>query len=340
MAELRLDPITRRWILTGKRQEMPDARASGDACPFCPGNERLTPPAIREVRDGNGGWKVRVFHDRAPIFHIEGGAGRRGEGMYDLMNPLGAHEIVVETAQHAISLAHLPIEQVATVLGVCRDRIRDLKQDERFRYVSLFKDQPWAAPSVHGHAHAQVLATPVLPLVAEMKFRWSHAHFQKKDRCIFCDILHQETEDPRRVVDQNDEFIALCPFASHSPYEMWVIPLRHSSSFERDVDSPQRLSSLASFYRAALQRAEKISESLHVVVHTEPNVQAHGWPQGWWESLEEDFHWHIEIYPDVDGQRRFLGTGGLYFNPIPPEEAALVLRALSPDAEPAGEETS
>jgi UDPglucose--hexose-1-phosphate uridylyltransferase len=340
MAELRLDPATRRWVLTGKRPAMPDVQAAGDACPFCPGNERLTPKSICEVRDASGAWSVRAFHDRAPVFRIEGGAGRRGEGMYDLMNPLGAHEIVVETPQHGVSLAHLPAPHVATVLGVCRDRILDLKQDSRFRYVSLFKDQPWAAPSLHGHAHAQVLATPVLPLVAEVKFRWSHFHFQKKDRCIFCDILRQETENPRRVVDQNADFIALCPFASHSPYEMWVMPLRHASSFERDVSKPERLRSLAAFYKSALQRVENISESLHVVVHTEPNVKAHGWPQGWWESVEEDFHWHIEIYPDVDGQRRYLGTGGIYFNPIPSEEAALVLRALSPEAEPAPEETS
>jgi UDPglucose--hexose-1-phosphate uridylyltransferase len=250
------------------------------------------------------------------------------------MNALGAHEIVVETREHAVSLAHLPPEHVALALGVCRDRILDLKQDERFRYVSLFKDQMWAGPNVHGHAHAQVLATPVLPVFVEAEFRWSQFHFQKKDRCLFCDMLRQETDDPKRVVDQNEDFIALCPFASRSPYEMWVVPLKHSSSFEKDLKDEERMRAFAAFYKAALERIEKISESLHVAVHTEPNLKAKGWPAGWWETLTEDFHWHVEINPDVEGQRRYLGSGGLYYNPIPAEEAALVLRALAPEPAP------
>jgi UDPglucose--hexose-1-phosphate uridylyltransferase len=331
MAELRLEPVTRRWVVTGQRPALPDGHVAAGVCPFCPGNEHLTPKAICEKRDASGAWSVRAFHDRAPIFRIEGGANRRGEGMYDLMNALGAHEIVVETREHAVSLAHLPAKHVALALGVCRDRILDLKQDERFRYVSLFKDQVWAAPSVHGHAHAQVLATPVLPVFVEAEFRWSQFHYQKKDRCLFCDMLRQETEDPKRVVDQNEDFIALCPFASRSPYEMWVLPLKHSSSFETDLKDEERMRAFAAFYKSALERIEKISESLHVAVHTEPNLQAKGWPAGWWETLTEDFHWHVEINPDVEGQRRYLGSGGLYYNPIPAEEAALVLRALAPE---------
>ena len=334
MAELRLEPVTRRWVATGKRPALPDGHAAAGVCPFCPGNEHLTPKAICEKRDPAGAWTVRAFHDRAPLFRVEGGADRRGEGMYDLMNALGAHEIVVETPRHGLSLAHLPADQVAVVLSVCRDRIQDLKQDERFRYVSLFKDQVWAAPGVHAHAHAQVLATPVLPVFVEAEFRWSQFHYQKKDRCLFCDILRQEIEDPKRVVDQTEDFIALCPFASRSPYEMWVMPLRHSSSFENDLKDAERMRAFTAFYKSALGRIEKISESLHVAVHTEPNMKAHGWPVGWWETLTEDFHWHVEINPDVEGQRRYLGSGGLYYNPIPAEEAALVLRALAPEMEP------
>ncbi len=333
MAELRLDPISRRWVVTGKRAVLADGHAAAGVCPFCPGNESLTPKSICECHDAKGAWTVRAFHDRAPVFRIEGKADRRGEGMYDVMNALGAHEIVVETPQHGVSLAHLPTEDVAQVLGVCRDRILDLKQDGRFRYVSLFKEQPWSTPNAHGHAHAQILATPVLPVLVEAEYRWSHLHFQKKDRCIFCDIVRQEIEDQKRVVDQSDDFIAVCPFASRSPYEMWVLPVRHSSSFENDLKSPERLRAFAAFHKSALERIEKISESLHVVVHTEPNLKARGWPAGWWETVTEDFHWHVEINPDVDGQRRYLGSGGFYYNPISAEEAALVLRALAPDAE-------
>ncbi len=334
MAELRLDAVTRRWVVTGKRPVMPDVLDSGALCPFCPGSERFTPKPVRQVVDAKGAWTTRVFHDRAPVFRIEGGLDRRAEGIFDRMNPVGAHEIVVETPQHGVTLAALPFEQIAKVIEVCRDRILDLKRDRRFRYVSLFKDQGPAAPTLQGHGHSQILATPVLPQLLEIEFRWTRFHFLKKDRCLYCDIIQQELQAEKRVVDQNTDFIALCPFASRSPYELWVIPLRHSSTFEKDLLEAPRIASLASFLKSCLQRIEKLSDSLHVVVHTEPNLDARKPQPDWWKTIAEDFHWHVEINPDIEGQRRYLGSEGYYFNPIPAEEAALVLRALEPGAEP------
>lgn len=333
MAELRLDSATHRWVVTGKRPVMPDVEDAGAVCPFCPGNERLTPKPIREWRDASGAWRVRVFHDRAPVFRIEGGLDRRGEGMFDRMNTVGAHEIVVETSEHGVTMAQLPAEQIAKITEVCRDRILDLKRDSRFRYVSLFKDQGPVVPTLQGHGHSQILATPVLPQLLEIEFRWGLFHFRKRERCLYCDIIQQEIRQEKRVVDQSADFIALCPFASRSPYEMWLLPLRHSSSFEKDLADPGRVAALASFLKSGLQRVENISVSLHVVVHTEPNLEARGPSRDWWKTITEDFHWHIEIHPDVEGQRRFLGSEGFYFNPIPAEEAALVLRALGPGAD-------
>lgn len=334
MSELRLDAATHRWVATGKRPLMPDVLDSGDRCPFCPGNERFTPKPIREVPDASGAWLVRVFHDRAPVFRIEGGLDPRGEGMFDRMNTVGAHEIVVETPQHGVTLAQLPPEQVARVIEVCRDRILDLKHDRRFRYVSLFKDQMPLAATLQGHGHSQILATPVLPQQLEMEFRWSKAHYRKKDRCLYCDIIQQEIRQEKRVVDQNNYFIALCPFAARSPYELWLMPLRHASSFEKDLVEGERVKSLASFLKASLQRMENLSASLRVVVHTEPNLEARKSRPDWWKTITEDFHWHIEVNPDIEGQRRYLGSEGFYFNPIPAEEAALVLRALGPGMDP------
>jgi UDPglucose--hexose-1-phosphate uridylyltransferase len=333
MAELRLDPVTRRWIVTGKRPVMPDARDAGGLCAFCAGNERLTPPTIRECRDSSGAWRARVFHDRAPVFRIEGGTDRRAEGMFDRMNTVGAHEIVVETPHHGLTMAQLPVEQIALVGELCRDRIRDLKRDTRFRYVSLFKDQHPASAFFEGHSHSQILGTPVLPQQLEIEFRWSRMHFVRKERCIYCDIIQQEREEGKNVVDQNSGFIALCPFASRSPYELWVLPLQHASSFEDDLMDSARMLSLAAFLKTCLQRIESISPSLHMVVHTEPNLSAHKPAKDWWATIADDFHWHIEIHPDVDGQRRYLGSEGFFFNPIPAEEAAIVLRALGEKSE-------
>jgi len=338
MPELRLNPLMRRWIVTGKRYVMPDAAAEADVCPFCPGHEHLTPKSIFETRDLKGGWTTRVFHDRAPIFQIERPLDRRGEGMYDLMNTVGAHELLVETPEHGVSMGRLPVEQLATALEVCRGRILDLKRDHRFRYVSLYKVQREGTPARLAHSHSHILASPVLPQIVQIELRWSKEHYRNKERCLLCDIIHQEIEQERRVVAQNAQFIALCPFASRSPYELWILPLAHASSFEKDLSERARARSLAGFLRDAMARIENITRSYTVVVHTEPNLAARGWAKEYWQSLAEDYHWHIEINPEIEGERRVLGSEGFYFNPIPAEEATLVLRALEPGAEPPSSE--
>jgi len=334
MAELRLDPFTRRWVVTGKRPVMPDVHDEIGACPFCPGNEHMTPRSIREFTNPAGVWMARVFHDRAPLFLVEGGADRRAEGMFDRMNTVGAHEIVVETPVHGMTLAQLPADHIAHLLELYRDRILDLKQDHRLRYVSVFKDQHPPSERLEGHSHSQVLGTPVLPQLLEIEFRWSRAHFQRRERCIYCDALQQELHEQTRTVDQTEDFVAFCPFGSRWSYELWVVPIRHSSSFENDLTEGGRAAALAPFLKSCLQRIEKVSPSLHMVIHTEPNLQAWKHTKEWWNTLRDDYHWHIEIQPDVEGRRRFLGTEGFHFNPIPAEQAALVLRALEPGTEP------
>ena len=173
-----------------------------------------------------------------------------------------------------------------------------------------------------------------MPQLLEIEFRWSRAHFLKRERCIYCDALEQELREEKRLVDQNEDFVAFCPFGSRWSYELWVVPVRHSSSFENDLTEPGRAAALAPFLKSCLQRVEKVSQSLHLVVHTEPNLQAWKPTKEWWNTLRDDYHWHIEIQPDVEGRRRFLGTEGFHFNPIPAEQAALVLRALEPGVEP------
>jgi UDPglucose--hexose-1-phosphate uridylyltransferase len=277
---------------------------------------------------------ARVFHDRAPLFHVEGSVDRRAEGMFDHMSAVGAHEIVVETPVHGMTLAQLPEEHFAGVLEIFRDRILDLKQDRRLRYVSLFKDQHAPSPTLWGHAYSQVLGTPVLPQLLEIELRWSRTHFLKHERCIYCDALQQELGQEVRVVDQTADFVAFCPFGSRWPYELWVGPVGHSSSFETDMMGAGRVAAFAPLLKSCLQRLENLSPSLHLVIHTEPNLQACKPAEEWWETVQEDYHWHIEIHPDVEGRRRFLGTEGFHFNPIPAEQAAVVLRALAPGAEP------
>ncbi len=335
MAELRLDPASRRWVVTGKRPVLSNALDSGDLCPFCPGNERFTPKTICERKDRGGAWTVRVFADRAPVFRIEGELDRAGEGMFDRMNALGAHEVIVETPKHGLTLSQQTPEQAAEVLLVYRDRILDLKQDHRLRYVSVFKRQGYGAPPREEHGHSQVLATPVMPAAVATEYRWSLFHYRRKERCIFCDMVAQEIQSSRRIVDQTPGFISVCPYAATSPYELWILPVEHSSAFEKDISSDTRRLSLAALLGMSLRRMERICEKLRLVIHTEPNLLAKGPSEDWWQTVREDFHWHIEITPELEAEPQYLGSEGFYFNPMPAEEAAVVLRALDPEAKPA-----
>lgn len=333
MPLLRLDPIRRRWVITGERPAMPDALDSGELCPFCPGNEGFTPASIREHKDANGKWDVRVFHDRAPLFHVEGGLAREGEGLYDRMNALGAHEIVVESNQHGKTLAEMAPEHIARVLEICRDRIRDLKQDPRFRYVSLFKDQGRTRPAREEHGHSQILAIPVLPTLVERELRWSFSHFQRKERCLYCDILYQEIQRGTRIVDRSQDFVCMCPFASRFPYEICILPAAHDSSFERDMASDGRLLSMAKFLKMALMRVETISDRVRLALHTEPNVTSTNADSDRWKTVRDDFHWHFEIYPEIEADTGHFDAESFYYNPIPAEDAAVALRAIEVAAE-------
>ena len=330
MPGLRLDPVRRRWVITGKRPAMPDALDSGELCPFCPGNEGYTPTPIRQHLDADGRWDVRVFHDRAPLFRVEGGLSREGDGMYDRMNALGAHEIVVETGQHAKTLAELAPDHIARVLEICRDRIFDLKQDPRFRYISMFKDQGRTRRAAEGHAHSQILAVPMIPALVERELRWSLFHYQRKERCIYCDMLYQESRQGMRIVDQNSDFVCLCPYASRFPYEIWILPAEHHSSFERDMAAWPRLISLATFLKMELLRIQSISDKLRLVLHTEPNLAAYGAETNRWKTVKEDFHWHFEIYPELDGESDHFDAETFYYNPVLAEDAALALRTIEP----------
>src|SRR5262249_28753926 len=128
--ELRKDPVTGKWVLVRRRGVRPWEGTAG-VCPFCPGEERLTPPEIAAYRPegsaANGpGWQVRVIPEGDPYFIIEEELVREGVGMYDRISSRGASEIVVEDPGHDVRLAGMEQEQLVRVLWMYRDRIQDL----------------------------------------------------------------------------------------------------------------------------------------------------------------------------------------------------------------------
>lgn len=325
MARLRQDPTTWQWVIAG--EAAPSTAA--EPCPFCPtrqaaGEEIL----ITERRDPGGNWLVRVIADRAPLLRIEGELDRSAEGIFDTMNAVGAHEIIIEGQNHDATLASLPPELYPLLVEVFRDRVADLKRDTRMRYIEVFQNQGPLAGALVSHPHAQLIASPVLPHRLERELRACQRYYLNKERCIFCDLLRQEIKDGKRLVTHQDGFVLLCPYASRYPYEMWLLPQRHHSCFEESVTNPDTVSALANFLHHALRKAERLSPSLHFVLHTEPSRRLPPVLQERWKTLSEDFHWHFEILPRLEMRRKYLREEEFYLNPVSPEEAARQLRGL------------
>jgi UDPglucose--hexose-1-phosphate uridylyltransferase len=327
--ELRKDPIVGRWvIISTDRSKRPTdfvrshVELKGGFCPFCYGQENKTPPEILAYR-GNGsgqrdtpGWSVRVVPNKFPALGIEGTLNRQAEGMFDKMTGIGAHEVIVEAPEHAVTMAAMSEQKIEEVLWAMRDRIVDLKRDKRFKYILLFKNHGEQAGASLEHPHSQLIALPIVPKHATEELEGAKQYFLVKERCIFCDIVRQELENPVRVMSENDDCVTLAPFAPRFPFEMWIMPKRHESAFENA--SSHLFRSLAKALKLLLMKAEVALDSpaYNLVIHTSP-LQ---------ESDNEFYHWHIEFMPKLTKTAGFEWGTGFYINPTPPEESAKFLR--------------
>jgi UDPglucose--hexose-1-phosphate uridylyltransferase len=324
--ELRRDPVTQSWVI---QEDGPVAWPINGECPLCPGREALAPQTLYEHPFRQPNWQVRVIPHLRPLYRIEGDAQRRGEGLYDKMRSLGAHEILIESPDHHLSLSHQDDENVAQVLRAAVSRITDLKKDPRFRYVTFFRNQGARAGQAIEHPHSQITATPFIPRRIVYELRSSLRYYELKERCLLCDIIKQELAQQTRTVEWDDRYVALCPFASRVPYETWIMPINHHYSFEEDLATWDGQVRFARFLKSTLQRLESVEPDYHLVLHTSPNVKAKFDKTGHWQSLDSDFHWHVEILPVAPVESKSYSVKEVYYNSLLPEAAARELRAAT-----------
>ena len=327
MPELRKDPVVGRWvIISTERARRPTdfardpVRPKGSNCVFCPGNEDKTPQEILAGRGDtppNGpGWTYRVVSNKFPALRIEGDLEPTGEGLFDRMNGVGAHEVVIETPDHQGSLATMSADAIADVLMAYRDRLLDLKKDPRFEYVLVFKNHGEAAGASLEHPHSQLIATPIIPIMVTEELEGSARYWQMKERCVWCDIIRQERRERHRVILESKGFVALAPFAPRFPFESWILPTRHRSAFEElEVDELRDLATVVGDFMRRLN-ATLNEPPFNFMLHTSPLHTA---------GLEH-FHWHLEIIPKLANVAGFEWGSGFFINPMPPEQAAAALR--------------
>ncbi|MDD5431423.1 MAG: galactose-1-phosphate uridylyltransferase [Candidatus Omnitrophica bacterium] len=339
MPELRKDPVIGRWVIIAtERARRPDQFSTQPhegpvegKCPFCEGVESQTPPEIYAVRPNRSapntpGWDLRVIPSIAPFLKIEGELDRRGKGLYDLMNGVGAHEIIVETNKHIDNMADLGEEQISKVITCYIDRIVDLEKDKRFKYALVFKNHGWVAGgSGVKHSRSQLIATPVNPKRVKEELVGARQYFEFHERCIFCDLVKQELASKERLILDLDGFIAVTPFAARFPFEVWILPKKHSCDFvSLDMDSRLNLARIMKKVFSKLKKGLN-DPPYNYVIHTAPFRRQKG---GYWKTIDQDYHWHIEIMPRLTRVAGFEWGTGFYICPLPPENAAEFLRGV------------
>jgi UDPglucose--hexose-1-phosphate uridylyltransferase len=330
MSELRRDPITARWVIidtdhpnTPDDFEHESHGWRGGVCPFCYGSESLTPPEIEVIRDpatgpNTPGWQVRVVPNKFPALQIEGEIDRRGLGIYDISGGIGAHEVLIESPYHNKDLSDLANGEIENVLSMVCRRSLDLRKDKRFKYIMIFKNCGPAAGASLEHSHIQLIALPMVPKSAIEEIKGAHEYFEYRERCIFCDILRQELQEKERIIIENKYFISFCPFVSRFPFEIWVMPKRHSGYFCQ-ISSEER-ASLAVVLKDTINKLKSVFADLayNLIIHSSP-INGDG-------DDVEYYHWHIEIMPKLTRVAGFEWGTGFYLVSTPPELAAKYLR--------------
>ena len=327
MSELRKDPVVGRWVVIAtERSKRPHANATAtrseraEPCPFCAGRERETPPEVLAYRDTSSaantpGWSVRVVPNKYPALAGIEDISPPADSPYHAMSGVGAHEVVIESPEHCLSMAELSEAQVEDVLRAYRQRSVALQDDQRWQSIIIYKNEGSAAGATLEHVHSQLLALPLVPREIAQEWRALMAHRDATKGCLYCEILDKERAEGRRTVVESAAFVGFCPFASRFPFEIWVMPKEHSPFFH--AIAKDELRQLAYMLRQSLQRlAGIVDASFNFVIHSGPLK----------ESKRERYHWHLEILPRISKIAGFELASGYYINTVAPEIAARRLR--------------
>jgi len=339
-SELRKDPISGRWVIIAtERSKRPDEfradrqpiiRKSSAVlfCPFCRGNEVKTPPEIYAVRGAGAppdeaGWRVRVVPNKFPALTRGDTPVRNCRGLFESLDGIGVHEVIIESPDHDKELPDLPPDHVRDILSACQSRFRSIEAEPQYGYIQLFKNKGQEAGASLSHPHSQIVATPIIPKRVKEEIYASERHHRRTGDCLFCRTLSEETEAAERVVRANEYFTAVAPFASRFPFETRIFPRRHSPYFS--AAGPEEIAGLGEILQSVLTKLKSILDDppFNIILHQGPHPTR---ARKVWPEIDRISHWYIEIIPVLTRIAGFEWGTGFYINPVAPEDAARFLR--------------
>jgi len=332
MPELRKDPVVDRWvIISEERAARPMSKwvkarnaAEEEAfCPFCEGNEESTPPEVLSFRDDGSqadkpGWRLRAVPNKFPALRWDGDVKIETDGVYEKVNGVGVHEVIIETPRHDEQLACLPTERMADLFRAARMRILEFKRDKRLNCVQFFKNHGPESGASLNHSHSQIIAMPVASKHIKEEIYGSRRCYIEIGKCVYCDIIDKSLARGERIILENADFVAIAPFAPRFAYETLILPKEHSHRFEEIEDDA--VDSLAEIFGELMKRVNALLDSppYNMMLHTAPFDSANG----------ESYHWHVELMPVLTRVAGFEWGSGFHINPVAPEEAARLLRKV------------
>ncbi|MFO0754280.1 MAG: galactose-1-phosphate uridylyltransferase [Thermodesulfovibrionales bacterium] len=329
MSELRQDPTTYDWVIIAKerarrpeefknekkpKEHLPDY---SKYCPFCPGNEERTPRA-EAVYGDHDQWKIRVIPNKFPALTPDGTMEREEHKLFRKTHGYGRHEVIVETPLHNELLPFMTNERIEELMKVYRDRYRALKGDPGIKVIIIFKNHGRRAGTSLVHPHTQIVASPIVPPFIRRKFEIATHYFDNVGKCIHIELERAEREDGTRVVADTTHFTAIHPFASHYPFETWIMPKVHKPSFSGI--SEEEIRDLARILKEILLKLHAGLENpdYNLIVNSSPVD----------DENKSYYHWHIQIIPRLIEVAGFELGSGIYINSVLPEETAAFMRGI------------
>lgn len=326
MPELRKDPITERFVIISTERSvrpsdcvLEEKPIPSFDCPFCQGREEETPPPIREYTGEDGLWDVRVIPNKYPVLVEDGAPAPRNEGMYEVMNGTGRHDVFIESRRHDFHFYDARVEEVALSFRAVRDRMQVLADERDIHYSLYFKNYKNIAGATLSHPHSQMISTPIVPKLVQEELNGAERYQQEHDRCVYCDIIKEDTAANRRICLANVSFVALAPYASTSPFEIWVLPKKHTQHFHELTD--EEVYEFSEIVQGIFLRLDLNLGNLpfNYFLHTAPYHR-------WEGSFHTSYHWHLEIVPKLSQRAGFEMGSGFYINSFAPEICAKMFR--------------
>ncbi len=334
MPQLRKDPVVGRWVIIARaRARRPgnfvdrsdhEQKETNKECPFCNIQQEGSDSVLSSG-------DIHIVSSEIYSSDRRKELRRKKKGLYNVIDGLGVHEIIIETPEHLTNMADLDVDQIQMIFETYSVRMRELEKNAQFRYVLAYKDYgPPAVGHRQEHTCSHVVATPVRPLRVKEKLIGAKKYFDDTRRCVYCDLVAQELQSGERIVHETQHFLAVTPFAARSLFEIWVLPKAHHCDFPEGIIGREQ--DLAEMMKVLLKKVQKGLDdpAYNFVIQTAPFARGNLGERKW-ESIERDYHWHIELMPRLTRVAGFEKGTGFYICAIPPENMAEYLREVEID---------